>query len=83
MKHLTIRNVSPALAEALEREKRRRQASLNQTVIELLTQALGVGRVGPASNGLARLGGNWSEEEQRQFDRSVAVTEQVDEELWR
>jgi hypothetical protein len=36
MKALTIRNLPPALAEALDREKHRRGQSLNQTVIDLL-----------------------------------------------
>ncbi len=83
MAYLTIRNVSPTLAEALQREKRRRRASLNQTVIELLAQALGVGLVESPSNGLARLAGSWSEEEHQEFEQAVAITEQMDEELWR
>ena len=55
MKHLTVRNLPPEVAEALKREKRRRGESLNQTVIELLSQGLGVGE--PRSNGLARVAG--------------------------
>src|SRR5438270_75559 len=42
MKNLTIRNVPEDLADALEREKSRRRESLNQTVIELLSQVVGV-----------------------------------------
>ena len=38
MTALTIRNLLPALADALDREKRRRGRSLNQTVIDLLGQ---------------------------------------------
>ena len=60
MKNLTIRNVPPPVAEALEREKRQRGESLNQTVLDLLMEGLGVGTA--RSNGLARLGGRWSEE---------------------
>ena len=81
MRALTIRNLPPAVAEALEREKRRRGASLNQTVIELLSQGLGVGAT--RSNGLGRLAGRWSEQEFLEFERAVAPFEQVDEELWR
>jgi plasmid stability protein len=81
MKTLTIRNVPPTLAEALEREKRRRGESLNQTVIELLGQGLGVGEV--RSNGLAALAGNWNEEEFRQFEEAVTPFEEIDPELWR
>ncbi|MFW6012298.1 MAG: FitA-like ribbon-helix-helix domain-containing protein [Acidobacteriota bacterium] len=81
MKTLTVRNVPPEVSEALEREKRRRGESLNQTVIELLSQGLGVGT--ERSNGLARLAGGWSEEEFLQFERAVAPFEEIDEELWR
>lgn len=81
MKHLTIRNVTPALAEALENEKRARGTSLNRTVLEVLEQALGVNR--RRSNGLAELAGGWTDDEHARFEESIAVAEQVDEELWR
>jgi len=55
MKTLAVRSVPPDVAEALEREKRRRGESLNQTVLDLLTQGLGVETT--HSNGLRRLAG--------------------------
>jgi plasmid stability protein len=81
VRNLTIRNVPDELAEALEREKSRRSGSLNQTVIELLSQGLGVDA--PRSNGLARLAGTWTAEEHQEFDASVASFEEIDAELWR
>lgn len=78
---MTIRNLPPSLAEALEREKRRRGKSLNQTVIDVLGQGLGV--QGVRSNGLGRLAGGWGEDEFRDFERATAQFEAVDEELWR
>lgn len=81
MRALTIRNLPPALAEALDREKRRRGQSLNQTVIDLLGQ--GLGAPGVRSNGLGRLAGGWSEDEFREFEAATAQFEAVDEELWR
>lgn len=81
MKALTIRNLPPALADALDREKRRRGKSLNQTVIDLLGQ--GLGAQGVRTNGLGRLAGGWSEDEFRDFERATAQFETVDEELWR
>lgn len=78
---MTIRNLPASVAEALEREKRRRGRSLNQTVIDLLGQSLGV--EGARSNGLGRLAGRWDEGELREFERAVAPFEQIDEELWR
>jgi plasmid stability protein len=81
IKALTIRNVPPSLAQALEREKRRKGKSLNQTVIDLLGQ--GLGAEGMRSNGLGRLAGGWSEDEFRDFEQATAQFEAVDEELWR
>jgi hypothetical protein len=83
MRHLTIRQVSPELAAALEGEKRRRGTSLNRTVLDLLSQALGITTSGRRSNGLGELAGTWTQEELDQFERAIDFTEQIDEELWR
>lgn len=80
MKALTIRNLPPPVAQALERERARRGTSLNQTVIDLLSTGLGVG--GPRSNGLAALAGRWDEEDLRRFDEAVAPFAEPDPELW-
>ena len=81
MKALTVRNVPPALSEALDEERRRRGASLNTTVLELLAQALGVGTV--RSNGLAELSGGWSDEEHAAFEEATASFAEIDAEMWR
>jgi kynureninase len=83
MRHLTIRQVPPELARALDEEKRRRGTSLNRTVIDLLAQTLGLRPHAPRSNGLAALAGKWSKAELVRFEKAVALTEQIDEELWR
>jgi hypothetical protein len=83
MRHLTIRNLPPELAGALEEERHRSQSSLNQTVIDLLGRALGVKNPGARRNGLAKLAGTWTEEELEHFAAAVASAEQIDEELWR
>jgi plasmid stability protein len=83
MQHLTVRNLPLDLATALKTEKHRRQTSLNQTVIDLLRQGLGIGADRRHSNGLARLAGSWSEEEHQEFETAVAAVDQIDEELWR
>lgn len=83
MKALTIRNVDPALAKALERERTRRKTSLNQTVVDLLRQSLGVGGGKRYSNGLRALAGTWSAKDKAEFDAATEVFEQIDVELWR
>jgi hypothetical protein len=82
--HLTVRRIPPALASALARERKRRKASLNSTVIGLLNHALGVDATeSPRSNGLARLAGTWTSREAAAFDKATAATRQIDEDLWR
>lgn len=82
MKALTVRNVDPRLAEALDEERKRRGTSLNRTVLDLLRRTLGLEPGEPASNGLGKLAGTWTEEEHRAFEEATAPFEQVDEELW-
>lgn len=82
MKTLTIRGVPRTLAQALDRERRRRDASLNSTVLDLLSRGLGLEAGGPGRNGLAELAGTWTDDEQRQFDAAVAPLEAVDDEMW-
>ena len=83
MKAITIRNVPSELADSLEREKQRRGASLNRTVLALLSEALGVSRPGPRSNGLRRLAGTWTEAEYKEFEQAVASFDKIDEAIWR
>jgi plasmid stability protein len=79
--HLTVRNLPDELAAALEREKRRRGSSLNQTVIDLLRQSLGV--TGTRSNGMGRLAGTWTAAEHEEFLSAMPVFEEIDQELWK
>ncbi len=82
MKALTIRNVDPRLARALERETNRRATSLNQTVIELLRQALGVESGSRRSNGMRKLAGSWSARDLADFEARTKMFGDVDPELW-
>lgn len=81
-RHLTVRDVPRPLAQALERERRRRGVSLNQTIKDLLARALGLGPA-PFDNGLRDLAGTWSDADLEQFERDTAFLSEVDEELWR
>ena len=80
MQHLTVRNLPQAVSAALEREKQRRGTSLNQTVIDLLRQSLGVDSA--RRNGLRRLAGTWTEAEHREFLTNIKSFDEIDPELW-
>jgi hypothetical protein len=79
--HLTVSNLPRELTAALERETRRRGTSLNQTVIDLLRQSLGV--KGTRSNGVGRLAGTWTEAEHEEFLSAIRSFEEIDQELWK
>ena len=81
MRALTVRNLPDDVASALDEERRLKGTSLNQTVIDLLRQALGVD--GTRSNGLAALAGQWSIEEFEAFEQAVGQFSEIDEETWR
>ena len=83
MKTMTVRNIPTELAQALEKERRKRGTSLNRTVLALLRNALGVASQAAPSNGLRQLAGTWSEAEYKQFEQAVAPLSEVDEAMWR
>lgn len=83
MQHMTVRKIPADLALALEAEKDRRRQSLNQTVIDLLRQSLGLVAEQRRSNGLAALAGRWTAEEHERFEEATAPTREIDSELWR
>ena len=82
MKTLTIRNVPKRLADALNRERRKKDASLNSTVLDLLGRSLGVAGEGPRSNGLAEQAGTWNAQDLRRFEAAVAPFDAVDDDMW-
>jgi len=83
MTHLTVRKLPPRLGDALQRETRRRGRSLNQTVIDLLEQALGTAAGTRRSNGLRSLAGRWSAAESRAIETALKDHERIDKDQWR
>lgn len=81
MKQITIRNVPQELAAALKKETGRRGKSLNQTAIDLLRQALGVGST-RYTNDLEKLAGTWSTKDLEKFQQDTSIFERIDPELW-
>ena len=84
MKTLTVRNVTPILADALEEKKKRLGVSMNSTVIHLLSESLNLNSHSRKwTNGLEKLAGGWSEEEFQEFERNTADLRTIDEDLWK
>lgn len=79
-RHLTVRNLPEEVANALDAERRRRQSSLNQTVIDLLRAKLGVGE--RKGNGLESLAGDWTEADLSEFERNTTMLRDIDPEMW-
>ena len=86
IKALTLRNLPPDIATAIENEARRNGASLNATVIRLLRQSIfpdkspGGGET-RRFHDLDDLAGTWSKEEADEFDRYLEETRRLDMEL--
>jgi hypothetical protein len=81
MRYLTVHDIPTDIAKALRTETRRREKSLNQTVIERLRQSLGLSWDSRGTNGLEKLTGTWSQEEFDHFERATAVFERVDSKI--
>jgi len=62
-------------------EKQGRGTSLNQTVIDLLRQSLGVKVT--RSNGVGRLACAWTETEHQEFLSAIRSFEEIDRDLWK
>ena len=83
MKTISVRNVPPDTAAALEAERRLRGLSLNRTVLSLMHEALGLSNPRRRSNGLRRFAGTWTEVEFRHFEEAVASFQAIDEDMWK
>ncbi|MGH2712158.1 MAG: FitA-like ribbon-helix-helix domain-containing protein [Actinomycetota bacterium] len=78
-KTLTIRGVTPELAERLEALARERGRSVNAAVLEILREVLGTNE---RAERLRRYA-TWSEEDIEEFEETLAQQRQVDDHLWR
>lgn len=86
MEVVTVRKIPPELARALRRCARESGRSLNQTVLTLLEERLGVGvaRGRRRRNlDLLKLAGSWTRREADAFDRALAAQRRVDPAMWK
>lgn len=77
----TLRNVAPAVDQALRRRARRLGRSQNDVALEALARGVGIEAEASAYDDLDRFFGSWVED--RAVDRALAEQRTSDGALWR
>lgn len=83
MKSITIHSIDDQLADLIKKKAEAKGASLNKTIKELLTSALGLNRIIKKRKDFSEFSGMWSEKEAEEFDKAVEDFEKIDKEDWR
>lgn len=86
MKSVTLRGVDPDTAEKLKATAKNQGKSINQLVIDLIKERLGLKKEKKYSRrytDLDDLFGRWSDEEFNQIMGKIAQERQIDPELWK
>ena len=85
MKTMTIRGLEPRLAEKLKQIAREKGKSVNQLVIDLIQEHLGMKKQKLYSreyDDLDGLFGRWSETEFNTIENNIKKERRIDPELW-
>jgi len=85
MKAITIGGIDPDMAERLEEVSSRQGKSINQLVLDILRQELGMEkrkRYTRTYDDLDELFGRWSDSEFEQIQGSIDEERKIDPELW-
>ncbi|HEX2466142.1 MAG TPA: hypothetical protein VHR17_16075 [Thermoanaerobaculia bacterium] len=77
----TIRNVSEALDARLRERASEERRSLNDLVLRLLTQALGLSIEATRRRDLGDVAGSWQHDPS--FDQALADQDSIDPDLWK
>jgi hypothetical protein len=77
----TIRGITPALDAALRERARAAGKSLNEAVLDALTEGIGLKGTRKKRRDLSHIAGTWKPD--KAFDEALADQDQVDEDLWR
>ncbi len=78
-RQLTIRNVPDEVAKRLERISRERDESLNSTVVQILTESVGV----DARRARLQKYVTWAPTDVAAFEAALAPQRVIDADLWR
>lgn len=84
MKTLSLRGIDDEMAEALNKEAKRANASLNATLLNLIRESIGLKkkRWTRVYTDLDDLAGTWSEKDEKEFKESTSAFSRIDEDLW-
>ena len=85
MNAITVRNLPPAVAKAVQERARKEKLSLNKAIIRLLEEATGAGKSKKrvVHHDLDRFFGTWTKEEADAFDEALREQRQIDPEMWK
>ncbi|EFK09637.1 toxin-antitoxin system, antitoxin component, ribbon-helix-helix domain protein [delta proteobacterium NaphS2] len=86
MKAVTIRGVEEEVADKLKLTAAKQRKSINQLVLEMVKEGLGLKKEKKFSreyDDLDHLFGRWSDNEFKEIDTKINEERHVDEELWR
>ena len=83
MAQMTLRRIPDEVEKGLRARARKTGHSLNRTAVELLRDALGVGRAADARRrDLSGFAGQWDRAEAGEFERNTRIFERIDPEVW-
>ncbi len=85
MKVLTIRNISSEVSDKLKLAAKKKGKSVNQYVVDLITQQIGISKQKKYTNqfdDLDHLFGKWSKSEYQQIQEKIDSERIIDSELW-
>jgi hypothetical protein len=85
MKAITLRNIPPDVARAVQRRASQEGQSLNKAVLELVAEGAGLKKRARKvrNTDLDSLFGKWSKKEADAFDRHLRELRKVDPEIWK
>ena len=83
MKTMTIRNIPDEVAAGLKGIADKSDASMNTTVVRLLTDGVLPRRKKRTVNDFSKYCGGWSQKEFDEFEAAVVDCERIDPEAWR
>ena len=85
MKAITIRGIDVELDEKLKQTSKEKHKSVNQLIIDLLSQSLGIQKKRVFTreyHDLDHLFGRWTEDQFERIEKAIDDQRRLDEELW-